>query len=101
MGWVKWKLSQKFGLGQKLSRVDQEWKLKVFPSTKNGPDFSTAPACVCRLCSGHQIPAVSFTTTQWRSQVTDDARALHVFALFLFLVGGWDRGYAPLVKFAS
>ena len=33
--------------------------------------------------------------TQWCSQVTDNAQALHVFFFFFFF--GW--GHAPLVKF--
>ena len=47
------------GPEQKLGQVGKIGSLKVVPSTKNGPDFSTAPARVCRL---HQIPVVSFTT---------------------------------------
>ena len=32
---------------------------------------------------------------QWRSQVTDDSQALHMFVLFF----GWVGGHAPLVNF--
>ena len=39
--------------------------------------------------------------TQWHSQVTDDARALHVFVVLFFGRGRGGGEYAPLVNFAS
>ena len=47
---------------------------------------------------GRAVEQLAGCLAQWRSQVTDDARALHTF--FFFLVGGragW--GHAPLVNF--
>ena len=48
------------------------------------------------LCIGNQHH--KYHSLHWRSQVTDDAQALHVF-FFLFSVRGAGWGHALLVNF--